>query len=78
MHSIFVIFETFSGCRYGWYVSNEPLHVAFGLTVEELEDFIEFSHTSGKLSTTAYAAESAHAALSKEGQQGAGCFRRMG
>jgi hypothetical protein len=78
MHFIFGIFVTFLGCRYGWYLSNEPLHVAFGLTIEELEDFIEFSLASGRLSATAYAVEFAHAALSKGGQQGAGCFRRMG
>jgi hypothetical protein len=33
MHSILGFFETFCGSRYGWQLSNEPLHVSFGFMV---------------------------------------------
>jgi hypothetical protein len=36
---IYGFFETFLGCRYGWKLSNEALHVAFGFIVNELEGF---------------------------------------
>jgi hypothetical protein len=59
MHSIFGIFETFFPCRYGWQLSNEPLHAIFGLTVHELKRFKDFSLFSGMLSATVNAANSA-------------------
>jgi hypothetical protein len=70
MHSIFGFFETFCGGIYGWYLSNEPLHATFGLMVEELQDFKDFSLASGRLSATTYAVEFAHAALSRGGNKG--------
>jgi hypothetical protein len=70
MHSIFGIFETFCSDRYGWYLSNELLHATFGFMVEELQDFEDFSLASGRLSATAYATESAYAALSRGGNKG--------
>jgi hypothetical protein len=36
MHSIFRIFETFRGGRFGWWLSNEMLHVTFELMVQKL------------------------------------------
>jgi hypothetical protein len=36
MNSIFRNFETFCGGRYEWELSNETLHVTFGLMVQKL------------------------------------------
>jgi hypothetical protein len=58
--------------REGLYLSNEMFHAGFGFMVEELQGFLDFSLSSGMLSTSSHAAEPAQTAHLNMGQGGAG------
>jgi hypothetical protein len=59
------ILWNFWGYIYGWQLSDESLHIAFGFTVDELKGFWDFSLALGMLLATVNAAEFAQNYLPK-------------
>jgi hypothetical protein len=59
-------------CRGGLYLSNEQLPVRFGLTVEKLQGFLDFSLALGVLLANSHATETAQTAHLNMGHGRAG------